>query len=82
MLEKILRSGSFGTIVGHLARCQVTFPTFSWGLTLPLVVRRAAPAFLRCWVLIILALVSRFQQDDHPTLLDVMANVEIGTYPF
>ncbi len=31
MLEKLLGSGSFGTIVGHLAHCQVIFPTFSRG---------------------------------------------------
>jgi hypothetical protein len=27
MLEKLLKLGSFGTIVGHLAHRQVTFPT-------------------------------------------------------
>jgi len=32
--------------------------------------------------LVIIALFFRFQQDDHPTLLNVMAHVETGTYPF
>jgi hypothetical protein len=27
-------------------------------------------------------LVFCFQHDDHPTLLDVLAHVKIGTYPF
>ncbi len=38
MLEKLLRYGSFGTIVGHLACHQVTLPTSLRGLGLPLVV--------------------------------------------
>jgi len=46
MLEKLLGSGSFSTIVGHLARCQVTFLVSLGGLGLPLVVQRAAPVFL------------------------------------
>jgi hypothetical protein len=82
MLEKLLRSRSFGTIMGHLVRRQVTLPTSSRGLAFPLVVRRVTPAFLGCWVLIILALVFHFQHDDHSTLFDAMAHVETSTYPF
>jgi hypothetical protein len=74
MLEKILGLGSFGTIVGHLAHCQVTFLTSSGGLGFPLVVQCAILAFLKCWVLIIFALVSHFQHDDHLTLLDAVAH--------
>ncbi len=47
-----------------------------------LVVRRATPAFLRCWILIAPTLVFHFQQDDHLTLFDAVAYVEIGIYPF
>jgi len=43
---------------------------------------RVAPTFLRCWALIVHALISHFQHDDHPTFLDVMAHVDIGIYPF
>jgi hypothetical protein len=45
-------------------------------------VRCVALTFLGCWTLIAFALISCFQQDDHPTLLDVVAHVETDTYPF
>ncbi len=45
-------------------------------------VQRAALAFLGCWALIVLALVFHFQQDDHCTLFDAVANVKIGIYSF
>ncbi len=38
ILEKLLKLRSFGTIAGHLAHRQVTFPTFFGGLGLPLMV--------------------------------------------
>jgi hypothetical protein len=38
MLEKLLKSRSFGTTVSHLAHCQVTFPISLGGLSLPLMV--------------------------------------------
>jgi len=60
MLEKLLGSRSFGTIVGHLAHCQVILPTSPRGLSLPLVVQHVAPTFLGFWALIVLALISRF----------------------
>jgi hypothetical protein len=68
--------------MGHLARHQAILITSSRGLGLPLMVQRVAPAFLGCWVLIVLALVFCFQQDDHFTLFDVVAHVKIDTYPF
>jgi hypothetical protein len=68
--------------VGHLARCQVTLLASSRGLGLSSVVRHATPTFLECWALIVLALISHFQQDDHLILLDAMAHVKINTYPF
>ncbi len=40
------------------------------------------PQIIRCWALIILALVTIFQQDDHHILLDEITHVEIGTSPF
>jgi hypothetical protein len=36
MLRKLLALGSFGTIMGHLACCQVILFTFLGGLSLPL----------------------------------------------
>jgi hypothetical protein len=81
-LEKLLKLGSFGTIVGHWVRHQVIFPISSRGLGLSLVVQRFALAFLGCWALITLALVFHFQPDDHLTLFDVGAHVKIGISPF
>jgi hypothetical protein len=40
------------------------------------------PLFFLCWVLIDPTLVFHFQQDDHLSLLDAVAHVEIGIYPF
>jgi hypothetical protein len=82
MLEKLLGSRSFGTIISHLVYYQVTFPISSRGLGLSLVVRCFAPAFLGCWALIIFTLVFHFQQDDHFILLGAMAHVKISIYPF
>jgi hypothetical protein len=45
-------------------------------------VRHVDLAFLKYWALIAPALFFHFQQDDHLILLDVMAHVEINTYPF
>jgi hypothetical protein len=78
MLEKLLRSRSFGTTMDHLACHQVIIFVLSKGLGLSSTVQRATPAFLGCWVLIILALVFFFQQDDHPIILDVVKHVKTG----
>jgi hypothetical protein len=43
-------------------------------------VQHVVPAFLGFWALISLTLVSCFQQDVHPTFLDAMTHVKIGTY--
>jgi hypothetical protein len=82
MFKKLLRSRSFGTIVGHLACRQVILLVFSKGLNLPSMIGHVSHTFLGCWALIVPALISHFQQDDHPILLDAVAHVEIGTYPF
>jgi hypothetical protein len=68
--------------VGHFVRHQTTIPTSSGVLGLPLMVQHATPVSLGCWVLIILALFFCFQHDDHLTLLDAVAHVKTGTYPF
>ncbi len=41
-----------------------------------------SPTFLNVGALITLALIFHFHQDDHPTLIDAMARVEISTYFF
>jgi len=82
ILKKLLGSRSFGTIMGHLARCQVIFFASSRGLGLPSVVQHATPTFLECWALIALALIFHFQHDDHFILFDVVAYVKIGIFPF
>jgi hypothetical protein len=45
-------------------------------------VGRATPTLLRGWAFIVLTLIFHFQHDDHFILLDVVAHVKIGTYPF
>jgi hypothetical protein len=45
-------------------------------------VRFVALAFLEHWALIIPTLISHFQQNDHPTLLNVVAHVDIDISPF
>jgi hypothetical protein len=42
----------------------------------------AAPAFLGHWALITPTLISHFQHDDNPSLIDVMAHADIDIYPF
>jgi hypothetical protein len=81
-LEKLLGGGSFGGFISHLACHQATFFTSLGGFGFLSIVQIATPIFLRCWALITLAFVTRFQQDDHPILLDVVAHVEIGIFPF
>jgi hypothetical protein len=70
MLEKLLGSRSFGTTMGHLACRQVTILALSRGLDLSSIVQCDAPAFLRCWVLIVPALV--FFSNKIITLLFLM----------
>lgn len=82
MLEKLLGSRSFGTTMGNLAHCQVTFLVSLRGLGLLLMVQCATLTFLECWTLILLTLVFRFQLDDHPTLLNVVAHVKTNIYFF
>jgi hypothetical protein len=60
MLEKLLRSRSFGIIMGHLAHCQVTIHASLGRLGLPLMIGHVALAFLRCWALIAHTLVFHF----------------------
>jgi hypothetical protein len=45
-------------------------------------VRRTGLPSLGCWALIAFALISCFQQDDHPFFFDVVAHVKTNTYPF
>jgi hypothetical protein len=40
------------------------------------------PFILGCWAFIALALITLFQQDDHPIFLDAITHVEINTSPF
>jgi hypothetical protein len=60
VLEKLLDVRTFGGFIGHLAHPQTTFIAFSNGLGFLFVVWIVALAFLRCWALLILALIIRF----------------------
>jgi hypothetical protein len=82
-LEKLLTVGSFGIMVGHLVHCLVILLASLGGFGLSLLVQFATIAFLGCWALITLTLVIHFRQDDHPILLNVMAQcVKTGVLPF
>jgi hypothetical protein len=81
-LEKLLGAGSFGGFIGHLVHCHAILPTFSNGFGLLSIVWIASSTFLGCWALITLTLVIHFQQNDHLILLDTVAHVEIGIFPF
>jgi hypothetical protein len=76
MLEKLLTMGCFGGSINHLLHCQATFLPLG-GLNFPFVVWTTTPTFLKCWALIDLALITHFQHDDCPILLDVVAHVGI-----
>jgi hypothetical protein len=66
MFKKLLGMRSFNITVGHLACDWVILFTSSNGLYLPSMVQLVAPTFLGCWTLIILALITHFQQDWSP----------------
>jgi len=82
MLEKLLGVKSFSDFINHLAHHQTTLLTSLGGFGFPFIVQTITLAFLRCRALIALALITHFQQDDHPILLDVVAHVETNTSPF
>jgi hypothetical protein len=63
-----------------LACHQVILLIFKKGIDIPLVVELVALAFLGCWVLLTLALVIHFQQDDHLVVFDAMAHVDINIF--
>jgi hypothetical protein len=82
MLEKLLGVGSFGGSISHLVHHHAILHASSGGLNLLFVVWTIALVFLRCWALIILAFVTRFQQDDHIILLDAITHVETNIFSF
>jgi len=82
MLENLFGARFFGGSIDHPICHQAILPIFSSEHNLQFIVWIIAPTFLGCWVLITLTLITRFQQDDHPILLDVITHVEIGTSPF
>jgi hypothetical protein len=69
------QGGSFGSSL-----CHFTF--LFKGLALPSMVQLATFAFLGCWALNVIAFVTRFQSDDHPILLDVVAHIKTNIFPF
>jgi hypothetical protein len=60
MLEKILGARSFGGSINHLTHFQTTFHASSSELNFPSIIWTTIPAFLGCWALIALALVTHF----------------------
>ncbi len=82
MLEKLFGAGSFGGSISHLVCHQAILPASLGKFNLPSIVQIVALTFLGCWALNVLALVTHFQQDDHPILLDVITHVETSISPF
>jgi hypothetical protein len=60
MLEKLHGARSFGGSIGHLIRCQDILLASLGKFDLLFIIRIATPAFLGCWALIVLALVTCF----------------------
>jgi hypothetical protein len=60
-LEKLLGVGSFGGFINHLICHHAIIPTSLGGFGLPYVVWTTTPTFLKCWALIVLALVTHFK---------------------
>jgi hypothetical protein len=58
MLEKLLGVGSFGDFIDQLARHKAILPVFSGKFDFVFVIQTYAPAFLGCYTLIGLALVT------------------------
>jgi hypothetical protein len=74
--------GFFNIKVGHLACHCVILPFYSKSLPFPSMVQLATLAFLGCFALNVIAFVTRFQSDDHPILLDVVAHIKTNIFPF
>jgi hypothetical protein len=81
MLQKQLGSRSFGTIMGHLVRYQITLLVSLGRLDLPSMVQHVTITFVGYWALIAFTLIFHFQQ-DHITLHDIVAHVKTDIYPF
>lgn len=67
--------------MGHLVHYQIIFLVSLGGLDLLSMVQHVTIVFLGCWALIAFTFIFHFQQ-DHLTLLDIVAHVKIGIYPF
>ncbi len=80
-LEKLLGAGSFNGSINHLAHYWATFLSFLGRFGLLFLVQITTLTFLG-WTLIVPALVTCFQQDNCPNLLDAIAHVEISTSSF
>jgi hypothetical protein len=81
-LENLFGARSFSGFISHLTYCQTTLLAFLGGLGFPSIIWIIAFAFLGCWALITLALVTHFQQDDHPIFLDAITHVETNIFSF
>jgi hypothetical protein len=62
MLKKLFGVGFFGGSIGHLIFYQAILLVFLGELNLPFVVWIVVLTFLRCWALIVLALVTYFSK--------------------
>jgi hypothetical protein len=60
-LEKLLGARSFGGSIDHLAHRQATLLISLGGIDFHFTVWTIAPAFLKCWALIILEIIIHFQ---------------------
>ncbi|KAL2609229.1 hypothetical protein R1flu_027802 [Riccia fluitans] len=82
ILEALLGTSSFASTEGCLAMRQVSLPQSLGGLGLPSMVHLAASAFLSSGALVAFALLTRFQWNDQSYLMQEIAQVETGQFPF
>ncbi len=65
-LEKLLGARSFGGSTKHLTHHRYILHVSPGEFNLPSIIRTTPSTFLGCWALVALALITCFQQDDHP----------------
>ncbi|KAJ7570685.1 hypothetical protein O6H91_01G131400 [Diphasiastrum complanatum] len=82
ILRRLMGSESFRIPHGQFVKRQVSLPASSGGVGLTCTTSIAPAAFMGSWALVASALISRFQQDNKPILLDSVAHVETCILPF
>jgi hypothetical protein len=78
----LLGPGSFNSPKRPLARKQASLPTTFGGVGLISTSTITPAAYLGSWALVVLVIVVRFMVDQHPFLLEALAQTDNNTFPF